>query len=102
MNDDATALEASSEAADQTFSSDEAGSTTEPCERQEKTWIDLELLDPDGQPVANRKLRITLSDGRVIEGSTDASGLFGVDGIDPGECRIDALDLAEDQCTLVT
>jgi len=98
---EAETLERSGQAGDETFSSDPAGEPTEPCTRKEKTWIDFELLDAEDKPVANRRVRLTLPDGRVLEGTTDAEGLFGVDGIDPGECQLATLDLAEDQCEML-
>jgi hypothetical protein len=94
-------LEQSGRAADETFSSQPAAADVAPCTRRDSTWIDIELLDPDGKPVPNRKVRLTFSDGRVVEGTTDAEGLFGLDGIDPGDCELAALDLAADHCEML-
>lgn len=60
------------------------GSTTDPS----KTWIEIELLDPDGNPVPNEPYRIQLPDGTSKEGCTDSKGVARVEGIDPGNCQI--------------
>ncbi len=55
---------------------------------QTKTWVEIELLDKQGQPVPNEPYRIELPDGTASEGSTDDRGRARVDGIDPGNCKI--------------
>lgn len=101
MSEAARILEQSGEAADAQFSSQPADRTLHPCTERELTWVDFELIDNDGQPLPNRKVRLTLPDGRVLEGVTDANGLFGADAIDPGQCKFEALDMPEDQCEMV-
>lgn len=60
---------------------------------EEKTWIEVQLLTPEGQPVVNRRVRIELPDRSVIERTTDAQGLCRADGIDPGTCKVTLLDV---------
>jgi len=55
---------------------------------QTKSWVEIELLDQEGQPVGSEPYRIELPDGSVSEGSTDDLGRARVDGIDPGNCKI--------------
>ena len=55
---------------------------------QKKTWVELELLDKQGQPVTNEPYRSELQDGTVSEGSTDDRGRARVDEIDPGNCKM--------------
>lgn len=62
----------------------------------ETTWIELELLDEDEQPVAGEPYRIELSDGSVATGTLDAHGHARVDGIPPGECQVTFPKLDED------
>jgi hypothetical protein len=65
-----------------------------PKKEEDKTWIEIELLDEENQPVGGERYRITLPDGETIaEGTTDASGLAGVRAIDPGICKITFPDL---------
>jgi hypothetical protein len=53
-----------------------------------KTWVEIQLLDPDGKPVPNEPYKITAPDGTASEGCTDSNGVARVDGIDPGTCKI--------------
>jgi type VI secretion system secreted protein VgrG len=69
----------------------------EEAEDEEKTWIEIELVDEDDNPIAGERYRITLPDGETIdEGTTDANGLARVSGIDPGTCKITFPDLDKD------
>ncbi|HST45991.1 MAG TPA: carboxypeptidase-like regulatory domain-containing protein, partial [Luteimonas sp.] len=65
-------------------------------ENQDKThWVEVELVDEAGKPVAGERVQITLPDGSVSGGTTDEKGLLKVSNIDPGECRITFPDLDE-------
>lgn len=79
-------LRTSGAAADTSFSDKPAGSPSKPC--KQKSWIDFRLVDADGKPVANMRYRLDDTEGRSIEGVTDADGCAGEDGIDPGSCTI--------------
>jgi hypothetical protein len=60
---------------------------------EEKTWVEVELVTTDGQPVANRRVRLELPDGSTVERTTDSQGLCRADGIDPGNCKVTLLDV---------
>lgn len=64
-----------------------------PRPEEEKTWIEVQLLTPEGQPVANRRVRIELPDGSAVERTTDREGLCRADGIDPGTCKVTLVDV---------
>ncbi len=51
-------------------------------------WIEIELVDEAGQPVAGEPFRVELPDGRVARGSLDELGLARVEGIPSGACRV--------------
>jgi len=71
-----------------------------PRKEEEKTWIEIELVDEENQPVAGKKYRITLADGKTIaQGMTDSSGLARIAGIDPGTCEVTFPDLDQDAWT---
>ena len=53
-----------------------------------KTFIEIVLLDQDGNPVAGEVFQLTLPDGRVQNGNLDRAGFARVDGIDPGVCDV--------------
>ncbi len=65
--------------------------------KEEKTaWIEVELVDEDGQPVPGERFRITLPDDSVAEGSLDDKGKARVEGFKPGNCKVTFPDLDKD------
>lgn len=57
--------------------------------RDKKHWIEIELVDEEGQPVPGEPYRITLPDGTTVaDGTLDAKGWARVDNIDPGSCKV--------------
>ncbi len=84
----ADTLKRSGAAADKNFSSQPAAKASVPCDRSEKSWIELKLVDPSGNPIKNKKFKLKLPDGKTFEGTTDADGLAGIDNIDPGQCEL--------------
>jgi phage protein D len=50
----------------------------------EEGWLEVELIDHDGRPVAGEKYKVQTSDGRVVEGRLDAQGRARVVGVRPG------------------
>ena len=57
-------------------------------DEEEKTWIEVELLDDLGEVVPNERYRLRLPDGSIREGRLDANGRARVDGIDPGTAQV--------------
>ncbi len=54
-----------------------------------KSWIEIEMVDEEDQPVPGMAYRITLPDGETVaEGTLDDKGFARVDGIEPGTCKI--------------
>jgi hypothetical protein len=60
---------------------------------RQKTWVEIELLDEQGQPMAKEHYRIELPDGSIRDGLLDPQGRARIDGIDPGMCQITFPDL---------
>lgn len=55
----------------------------------EVTWIEIQLLDEEGEPVPGHRYEIELPDGSVKKGTLNYRGRARVDGIDaPGACQI--------------
>jgi hypothetical protein len=53
------------------------------------SWIEVELLYDDGDPVAGEPYRITLPDGQTVaEGTLDEKGFARLDAIEPGTCQV--------------
>lgn len=55
---------------------------------QEPTWIGIILRDFDGTLIANESFQITLNDGTVLSGKTDAQGHARFDGISPDQGEV--------------
>ena len=58
-------------------------------ENKDKThWIEIELVDESGSPVAGEPYRITLPDGTVADGTVEEKGRARVEKIDAGNCKV--------------
>jgi hypothetical protein len=62
--------------------------TEEPTRKEEKNWVELELLDENGQPVSNARYLLCLPDGSERTGTLGNDGRAREEGIDPGICRV--------------
>ena len=52
-------------------------------------WLEIELLDEDGNPVPNEEFRVTLPNGEVVRGFLDDTGHERLDPVDdPGACVV--------------
>jgi len=54
--------------------------------KEVKTWVEMQVVDMEGNPVPDKKYICVLPDGSVRDGSLDKSGRVRFDGIDPGNC----------------
>jgi hypothetical protein len=59
----------------------------------ERTWITIELVGEDDQPIPGARYRIELPDGSAQEGRLDSKGLARLRGIEPGKCVVTFPDL---------
>ncbi len=56
---------------------------------KKKSWIEIKLVDEEGQPVPGEEYRVTLPDGQTVaEGTLDEKGFARVEGIEPGKSKI--------------
>jgi len=63
-------------------------------DKKKTSWIEIELVDEDKNPVPGERYSITLPDGETVaEGTLDEKGFARVEGIDPGTCQITFPDL---------
>lgn len=62
---------------------------TKPPKPKGKSWIEIELVDEEDQPVPGEPYEITLPDGEsVASGTLDEKGFARVEGIEPGTCKV--------------
>ena len=64
--------------------------------QQEKTWVEIVLVDMEGKPVPNERYRVKLPGGEVKEGRLNSYGQAGFYELDPGNCKITFPDLDQD------
>lgn len=57
-------------------------------EAEEKTWIEIEMVDEEDEPVPSEKYKITLPDDTVAEGTLDGNGFARIEGVEPGTCKV--------------
>ena len=62
--------------------------TEDEAEDEEKTWIEIKMVDEEDEPVPSEKYRITLPDDSVAEGTLDGNGFARIEGIEPGTCKV--------------
>lgn len=56
---------------------------------KKKSWIEIEMVDEEEQPVPGMAYRITLPDDETVaEGTLDDKGFARVEAIEPGTCKI--------------
>ncbi len=64
--------------------------------KKQKSWIGIQLIGEDDQPVAGVAYRITFPDGTTKDGVLDENGSARADNIDPGSCVITFPELDQD------
>ena len=57
-------------------------------ENKKLSWIEIELVDALGNPVAGETYRVKLSNGTVAEGTLDEKGFARLDPIESGNCEV--------------
>ncbi len=61
-----------------------------------RTWIEIQLVGEDDQPIPNVKYVLTLPGGATKTGTLDANGSARVDGIPAGTCKVSFPDLDQE------
>lgn len=61
----------------------------EPVEAPEKYWVEVRMVDSDGEALVDAPCRIERPDGVVVESATNSQGLLRVEDIASlGECKV--------------
>lgn len=61
---------------------------TEEEKQQKNSWIEIELVDEEDNPVPGEPFKVTLPDGTVFSGTLDEKGFAKIEGIKQGTCQI--------------
>ena len=56
--------------------------------KEEEHWLEIELVDDDGNPVPNEAYTVELPDGSTVSGRLDDMGQARLEGIDPGTAKV--------------
>jgi hypothetical protein len=72
------------------FGSGPAADPVQPCPRREpEYWIEIELNDDEGLPVADAAYKVKLPDGQIVEGFLDGQGRERLAGLQSGgQCEV--------------
>jgi hypothetical protein len=88
------AAAAAAAAATTPLQDEEAAQAASTADQTEEThYIEIELLDDEGKPVADESYFVELPDGSTKSGRTDAKGFARIDGVDPGTAKVSFPDL---------
>jgi len=66
---------------------------TEEEKEQKTSWIEIELVGEDDEPIPGEKYKITLPDDSMAEGTLDEKGFARVEGFEKGTCKVCFPDL---------
>lgn len=64
-----------------------------PAEPEPRHWLEIELLDDDGKPIAGERYFVELPDGSKLSGRTDSQGRARAEDVDPGTAKVSFPDL---------
>ena len=62
----------------------------------ESAWLELELVDDAGQPMAGERYHVVTNDGQELDGVLDSKGRAHLIGIKPGSCSVSYPNLEPD------
>ncbi|MBZ2178739.1 MAG: hypothetical protein ACK58M_25680 [Acidobacteriota bacterium] len=68
------------------------GSTSPAAKEPELTWIEIQIVDEDGQPLSGETYQFTKTDGAMAQGTTSGTALR-ADQIPAGKCKLKLPDL---------
>lgn len=66
-----------------------------------RSWIEIQLIGEDDQPIPGVKYSIALPGGTIVSGKLDAQGMARVANIPAGMCKVSFPDLDKDAWTAV-
>jgi len=81
---------------DKTYSAAETHNEASEEAQQEKSWIEIKLVDENNDPVPGERYKIELPNGKFAEGTLDQNGFARVNGVKPGTCKVTFPNLDKD------
>lgn len=57
-------------------------------EEKKNSWIEIELVGEDDEPIPGEKYKISLPDDSIAEGTLDEKGFARVEGFENGTCKV--------------
>ena len=66
-----------------------------------RSWIEIQLIGEDDQPIPSVNYAITLPGGTIVSGTLDRQGMARVANLPPGMCKVSFPDLDKDAWTPV-
>ncbi|HEX7154486.1 MAG TPA: hypothetical protein VF618_23575 [Thermoanaerobaculia bacterium] len=66
-----------------------------------RSWIEVQLVGEDDQPIGGVKYAILLPGGKRVEGTLDDRGSVRLEGLPPGACKVSFPELDKDAWTTV-
>jgi len=63
---------------------------------QKRSWIEIEMVGEDGEPIPGVRYEIALPDETVVTGTLDEKGGARVEGFEPGACKVCFPELDEE------
>lgn len=70
--------------------------TVQACPLSQKAWVEVRLVDMEGNPVGSVQYRIKDPDGNVKEGKLSKDGSVRLEGLHAGTCLISFPELDQD------
>ncbi|MFZ5897506.1 MAG: hypothetical protein ACOY0T_41035 [Myxococcota bacterium] len=58
---------------------------------EDKHFLEFKFVDPQGKPLANQRFSLTLEDGKVVEGASDASGVARIEDLSGKTAQLDLI-----------
>ena len=65
-------------------------------DEQKTSWIEIELVGEDDQPIPGEKYKVVLPDKTVAQGTLDQNGWVRVEGFEAGDCKVSFPNLDKD------
>ena len=91
-----TSLPAHKAAAEEETTSSSEDSQSDEQQEEETSFIEIKLVDEEGNPVPGEKYEVLLPDGTIAKGTLSNIGVAKIDNFKPGDCKVSFPNLCKD------